>query len=172
MALHSEGNGDGRYRMSEKVLETPFMNGKIYAVCVGKKRSAPKERVKAGFIRAGHGLDGDAHVDSGRRQISLLAWERVVAVNGEANLGAVPGDFAENITTTGIDWSAATVDSLIEIGTVKLRIVERGKPEHGPGDYSFHGVALLAKEGIFAEVLESGYVVEGDATDVRLGDKK
>ena len=154
--------------MSEKVRETPSLNGKIYAVCVGEKRSVPKVRVKAGFIRAGHGLEGDAHAGSGRRQTSLLAWERVVAVNGETNLGAVPGDFAENITTTGIDWSAVTVGSLIEVGTVKLRIVERGKPEHGPGDYSFHGVALLAKEGIFAEVIESGYIAEGDTIDVRL----
>jgi hypothetical protein len=46
--------------------------------------------------------------------------------------------------------------------------VERGKPEHGPGDYAFHGVALLAKEGIFAEVIESGYVGEADAVCVYL----
>ena len=134
--------------MSEMVLETPSMNGKVCAVCVGEKRSVAKERVKAGFIRAGHGLDGDVHAGSGRRQISLLALERIIAVNGGNNLGAVPGDFAENITTTGIDWSVATVGSLITIGVVKLRIVERGKPEHGPGDYSFLGVALLAKEGL------------------------
>jgi len=158
--------------MSEKVRETPSLNGKIYAVCVGKKRSVPKERVKAGFIRAGHGLEGDAHAGPSRRQISLLAWERVVAVNGETNLGAVPGDFAENITTTGIDWSAVPVGSLIGIGTVEIRVVERGKPEHGPGDYSFHGLALLAKEGIFAEVIESGYIVEGDTIGVRLPDEE
>ena len=158
--------------MSKKVLETPSMNGKVYALCMGKKRSIAKERVKAGFVRAGHGLDGDSHAGSGRRQIGLLALERIIAVNGENNFGAVPGDFAENITTTGIDWSAATIGSLIGIGTVKLRVVERGKPEHGPGDYSFRGVALLAKEGIFAEVIESGYIVEGDTIGVRLPDEE
>ncbi|MBI4634522.1 MAG: MOSC domain-containing protein [Deltaproteobacteria bacterium] len=158
--------------MSKKALGTPSMSGKVYAICVGKKRSIAKERVKAGFIRAGYGLDGDVHAGSGRRQIGLLALERIIAVNGENELNAVPGDFAENITTIGIDWSAATIGSLIGIGTVKLRIVERGKPEHGPGDYSFHGVALLAKEGIFAEVIESGYIVEGDAIGVCLPDEE
>ncbi|HLA28821.1 MAG TPA: hypothetical protein VJZ49_13110 [Syntrophales bacterium] len=54
---------------------------------------------------------------------------------------------------------------------MKLRVVERGKPEHGPGDYSFHGVALLAKEGIFAEVIKSGYIVEADTIGVRLPDE-
>ena len=52
------------------------------------------------------------------------------------------------------------------IGTVKFRVMERGKPEYGPGDYSFLGFALLAKEGIFAEVIESGYLVEGDTITV------
>jgi len=93
-------------------------------------------------------------------------------VNGEKNLAAGPGGFAENITTMGIDWSAATIGSLITIGAVQLRIVERGKPEHGPEDYSFHGVALLAKEGIFAEVIESGCIVEGDTIDVQLPDEE
>jgi MOSC domain-containing protein YiiM len=167
----NERKGAEKYRMSEKALKIPPMNGKVYAVCVGKKRSVAKERVKAGFIRAGHGLDGDGHAGLGRRQISLLALERIMAVNGAHNLGAVPGDFAENITTTGIDWSAATSGSLIEVGTVKLRVVERGKPEHGLNDYSYNGVALLAKEGIFAEVIESGYVIEGDAIGVRLSDE-
>jgi MOSC domain-containing protein YiiM len=148
------------------------MNGKVYAICMGKERSVAKVRVKAEFIRAGHGLEGDAHAGPSRRQISLLALERIRDVNREMKLAANPGDFAENITTLGIDWSVATAGSLITIGGVKLRIVERGKPEHGPGDYSFHGVALLAKEGIFAEVIESGYVVEGDTIGVRLPDEE
>ncbi len=152
--------------MSPPVLKTLLMRGRVYALCIGKKRSIPKERVGAGFVRAGHGLDGDVHAGAGRRQISLLALERIRNVNNEEKLDAGPGDFAENITTTGIDWSAVTVGSLIEIGEVKLKIVERGKPEHGPDDYSFRGVALLAKEGIFAEVLEGGYVGEGDTIGV------
>jgi MOSC domain-containing protein YiiM len=158
--------------MSKKVMQTPSMNGKVYAICMGEKRSVAKVRVKAGLIRAGHGLEGDAHAGPSRRQISLLALERIRAVNREMELTANPGDFAENITTLGIDWSVATVGSLITIGGAKLRIVERGKPEHGPGDYSFLGVALLAKEGIFAEVFESGYIVEGDTIGVRLPDEE
>ncbi len=158
--------------MSLTVLKAPLMNGKVYALCMGKKRGIAKERVKVGCIRAGHGLEGDAHAGPGRRQISLLALEKIRAVNREKKLAAGPGDFAENITTVGIDWSVATVGSLITIGGVKLRIVERGKPEHGPGDYSFHGVALLAKEGIFAEVIESGYIVEGATIGVRLPDEE
>ena len=158
--------------MGKKVMTTPSINGKVYAICMGKKQSVAKVRVKAGFIRAGHGLEGDVHAGPSRRQISLLALERIRGVNREMRLAANPGDFAENITTLGIDWSFTNIGSLITIGTVKLRIVERGKPEHGPGDYSFQGFALLAKEGIFAEVFESGYIVESDTIGVRLPDEE
>jgi MOSC domain-containing protein YiiM len=41
-----------------------------------------------------------------------------------------------------------------------------------PGDYSFHGFALPAKEGIFAEVIESGHIAGGDTIVVRLPHEK
>ncbi len=39
----------------------------------------------------------------GRWEISLLAWENVERLNQEHDLGAVPGSFAENLTTQGLD---------------------------------------------------------------------
>jgi predicted Fe-Mo cluster-binding NifX family protein len=110
------------------------------------------------------GFDGTGPAGMGPRVFDLSggkATSRKVLLSD-----AYPVDIAENIMTTGIDSSAAIVGAQITIGAVKLRIVERGKPEHGPGDYSFYGVALLAEEGIFTEVIESGYIAEGDTISV------
>lgn len=158
----------GERHVNLPILKIPMINGKVYALCVGKKRGVAKRHVRSGFIKTGYGLEGDAHAMGDKRQISLLAIERITAVNAQKNVKALPGDFAENITTSGIDWSGVAVGSLISIGTAKLRVMERGKPEHGVNDYSFQGIALLAKEGIFAEVIESGYIFEGDKIRVCL----
>jgi len=139
-----------------------MIKGKVIAVCASPERGAGKHRVSEGVLIEGMGLSGDAHFGFRRRQVSLLSYERILAADADLDIDAAPGDFAENITTLGMNLSLVRLGSEAIIGTAKIRILERGKPEHGPGDYSFQGVALLAKEGLFAEVIESGCVAEGD----------
>ena len=139
-----------------------MIKGEIHAVCASPERGTAKERISEGILVEGRGLSGDAHFGFYKRHVSLLALERIEALNEEAGIGAVPGSFAENITTRGVDLSAVPVGAEARLGSARIRITGRGKPEHGPGDYSFHGHAPLAREGLFAEVVESGHIAEGD----------
>ncbi|MFA6449231.1 MAG: MOSC domain-containing protein [bacterium] len=136
--------------------------GTIMTICSSTSRGAGKSMIKEGLLVAGHGLMGDAHGGPGRRQISLLAWEDVLAANNEHHINAGSGDFAENIMTKGIDFKTITMGAKLRMGGAVIRITERGKHEHTPDDYSFKGIALLAKEGLFAEVIEGSYIFDGD----------
>ncbi len=51
---------------------------------------------------AGLGLENDAHAGTPLRQVSLLAQESIDKMKARG-LNATFGDFAENLTTRGID---------------------------------------------------------------------
>jgi MOSC domain-containing protein YiiM len=139
-----------------------LQKGTIMSICSSTSRGIGKSMIKEGLLIAGHGLMGDAHAGPGRRQISLLAWEDVSAANKEHDINAGSGDFAENIMSKGINFKTITMGSKLRIGGAVIRITERGKPEHTPADYSFKGIALLAKKGLFAEVIDGSYIFDGD----------
>jgi MOSC domain-containing protein YiiM len=140
--------------------------GTIMTICSSVSRGTGKSVIKGAEIIAGHGLSGDAHAGPGRRQVSLLAWEDVLAANKKHGIDAGSGDFAENIMTNGLDLTTIPIGAILRMGNSAIRITERGKPEHTPTDYSFKGIALLAKKGLFAEVIESGHIHQGNEITV------
>jgi len=93
--------------------------GSIVAVCASQRRMGPKRDMDEGYLREGYGLLGDAHAGLSERQVSLLALESIERANlalsqagpersrraegREHGIEAGPGDFAENLTTQGID---------------------------------------------------------------------
>lgn len=67
------------------------------------------------------GIKGDAHAGSWHRQVSLLGMESIEKARyWGPNLNQ--GDFAENITTEGIDLLSLPLGSKIEIGDVILEV--------------------------------------------------
>jgi len=136
------------------------------SICSSTSRGMGKSMIKEAILITGHGLSGDAHAGPGRRQVSLLAWEDVSAANKKHGINANSGDFAENIMTKGLDLKTIPVGRVLGMGGSAIRITEKGKPEHTSADYSFKGIALLAKKGLFAEVIESGHIHEGDEITV------
>ncbi|MGD2206396.1 MAG: MOSC domain-containing protein [Anaerolineae bacterium] len=139
---------------------------RIKAVCCSEERIEPKVDVERGELRAGWGLVGDSHAGPsrpGRWQISLLAWEEVERLNQEQGLGAVPGSFAENLTTEGLDTSRLKVGNRLQIGgQVILEVEQLGKPPEIAHTYSFQGHSLLPTEGVFCGVVAGGEVKTGD----------
>jgi MOSC domain-containing protein YiiM len=139
----------------------------VKAVCRSDKRSEPKTDVGRGDLRAGWGLVGDSHSGpprSGRWQISLLAWEPVHQLNRERGVTAVPGSFAENLTTEGLDKARLHIGDRLQIGEqVVLEVEQLGKPPDIAHTYSFQGYSLLPMEGIFCNVVTGGTVAAGDA---------
>ncbi len=140
--------------------------GKIKAVCRSERRTDPKTAIKQGELRADWGLVGDGHAgppQPNRWQISLLAWEEIERLNREQGLDAVPGSFAENLTTVGLDTTALRIgDRLLIGGTVVLEVEQLGKPSSIAHTYNFRGFSLLPKVGVFCRVVVGGTVRPGD----------
>jgi MOSC domain-containing protein YiiM len=138
---------------------------RIYAIAIGTRKGMPKTSVNEAYLREYHGVDGDCHAGPGTRQVSLLAREDVLAA-AQSGITARPGDFAENITTEGLDFSRLSAGSRLRVGDALLEITEFGKSDWHEGDYSFQGMALVARSGMFARVLEGGHVRPSDAVAV------
>ncbi|RLC66201.1 MAG: molybdenum cofactor biosynthesis protein, partial [Chloroflexi bacterium] len=77
--------------------------GQIVAVCASWRRTDPKKDIGEGYLRKDYGLVGDAHAGLSVRQVSLLALEDIERANREHGISAGPGNFAENLTTRGLD---------------------------------------------------------------------
>ena len=134
----------------------------IVAVCQSGQRTDPKVDVGEGELRAGHGLVGDAHAGLSERQVSLLAIESIERANREHGIAAVPGSFAENLTTEGLDLGALKVSDRLRAGEAELVVVQLGKPPEATHTYNYQGVSILPREGVFCQVARSGWVRRGD----------
>lgn len=82
-------------------LKLKEMQGKILAVNISQRKGGKAEYRPRCFIE-NLGLDGDAHAESGIRQVSLLAKESIDKLRAKG-LDVQYGDFAENLATEGID---------------------------------------------------------------------
>lgn len=150
----------------------PATEAVVLAVCRSEQRTDPKVNVGQGELQANWGLVGDSHtgprapegvLNPGRWQISLLAWELVTKLNREQGLSAVPGSYAENLTTLGLDTSRLRLGDRLQIGAQALLEVEQmGKPPEIAHTYSFQGHSLLPTQGVFCGVLVGGPVAAGD----------
>lgn len=111
-----------------------------------------------------NGVQGDAHAGSWHRQVSLLAEESILKFSQQAGRTINFGEFAENITTRGIElWKAHPLDRFT-IGDVELEVTQIGKECHGSSCAIFRevGNCVMPKEGIFARVLKPGSLKAGD----------
>ncbi len=136
---------------------------KIIAVCRSEQKGTKKEVVDNITIRKNYGVVGDAHADSKtHRQVSLLAIESIQKMQ---NLGLYVdcGDFAENITTEGIDLVSLPIGSRLHIGKVILELTQKGKECHvGCAIFREVGKCIMPKEGMFAKAIQGGRIKAGD----------
>lgn len=140
--------------------------GKVVAVSLSEKKGEKKRNVEFVNILEEYGIEGDAHAGGWHRQISLLALESIKKMR-EKGLDVNPGDFAENITTEGIDFSKIEIGTKLKVGEVLLEITQKGKVCHERcAIYYQAGDCIMPKEGVFAKVLKGGKVHPGDSIEV------
>ncbi len=145
------------------------MQGKVIAVCTSKHKGERKKNVGRGKALIGLGIEGDAHAGFKHRQISLLALESIEKMR-QKGLDVNPGDFAENITTQGLELPVLPVGTKLRIGEVLTEVSQIGKECHNRcAIYYQAGDCVMPKEGIFVIVLTEGEIAVGDAIEV-LGD--
>ena len=139
------------------------MSAKVIAVCISAQKGERKKPVASVELRESHGIVGDAHAGDWHRQVSLLASE---SIDKMRNLGldVDSGDFAENITTSGIDLVSLPIGSRLQIGDTLLEVTQIGKECHTRcAIYHQAGDCVMPREGIFARVLKGGIVRPGEA---------
>ncbi|WP_080800449.1 MOSC domain-containing protein [Arabiibacter massiliensis] len=146
--------------------------GRVRSVNVSKRKGGRKAPSPDGVtIEAGRGVAGDAHAGDWHRQVSLLAWESIEKARA-MGLDVAEGDFAENITTEGIDLLALPLGTQVHVGEALLELSQIGKVCHTKcAIYHLAGDCIFPREGVFFVALEGGAVKPGDPVQViALGD--
>ena len=139
------------------------MIAKVVAVCTSMRKGERKAPVESVELRENHGVVGDAHAGEWHRQVSLLAQESIAKMQ-KMGLDVSAGDFAENITTYGIDLPALPVGTRLAVGETLLEITQIGKECHTRCAIFYQaGDCVMPKEGVFAKVLKGGIVAAGDS---------
>lgn len=110
------------------------------------------------------GCAGDAHAGDWHRQVSLLSRESIDSFAEKMTRAIQPGEFAENITTKGLDLGTVSLLDRFVIGEVELEVTQIGKECHGESCAIFLevGKCVMPKEGIFCRVTKTGTIRPGD----------
>lgn len=140
-----------------------IQKGRVLAVNISEEKGTKKTNVQSCTLLKDFGLKGDAHGGPWHRQVSLLANESVEKMKAKG-LQVGFGDFAENITTEGIDLVSLPIGTEIRIGdSIILRVTQIGKECHERcAIYYQAGDCVMPREGIFAEVICEGEIKVGD----------
>lgn len=136
---------------------------KIRSVNISEKKGTIKVPVQA-ICLSNLGVGTDAHAGEWNRQVSLLGIESILKFEKETGRKVKPGEFAENITTEGLElWTMKPLDRL-KHGETDLEVTQIGKECHGSSCSIFKetGDCVMPKEGIFCRVIRPGTLKPGD----------
>ncbi|ACL04339.1 MOSC domain containing protein [Desulfatibacillum aliphaticivorans] len=139
---------------------------KIVSIAYSKKKGTRKTCVQEALLIKEHGLENDAHAGPWHRQVSFLSAEAIDWAK-DKGLDVGFGDFAENISTTGIDWKNAPIGSRFRLGKeAVVEITQIGKECHKKcAIYYQAGDCIMPREGVFARVLNGGSITVGDGIE-------
>lgn len=156
------GDTDDRSDLASLYRPTRKSVGEVYRISISDTKGSKKYNVGSVSLKQDSGIIGDAHAGSGR-QVSLLPFEAFDLIR--KNMPEIkPGDFAENITTRGIDLSSVSVGDHILIGeNAQLIITHIGKICHN--DCAIKqavGDCIMPRLGVFASVARGGSIRVGE----------
>lgn len=136
--------------------------GLVIEISISEKKGIPKSNVGLAVLEEDFGIVGDAHAGS-EKQVSLLSMESINKMK-EKGAKVKPGDFAENITTEGINLLSLRIGSKLKIGeSAVLKVTHKGKTCHDRCFiYQTVGDCIMPKEGIFVKVIKGGIIKKGD----------
>lgn len=144
-----------------------IIKGTVKAISISKDRGTKKYNVPEAYLKVNFGIEGDAHAGNWHRQVSLLAEESIKQMNIKG-AKVKEGDFAENITTVGIDLRALAMGSILRLGsTAEVEITQFGKECHSRcAIFQQVGDCIMPREGVFTKVIKAGRVKVGDIIEV------
>jgi molybdopterin adenylyltransferase len=143
------------------------VSASIVAICVSARQGERKKPVETALFRAGHGIEGDAHAGPWHRQVSLLSAADVETVRRSLP-DIAPGDFAENLVISGLDFREFGLGTRLRLGaSVVLRVTQIGKVCHSPCEIQrATGDCIMPRLGLFARVESGGAARPGDPVEL------
>lgn len=138
--------------------------GKVFSVNKSTEKGTIKKPVEDIKIKA-KGISGDAHYADSNKHVSLIGIERINEFSKEVGKEILPGEFAENITTIGLDLSHVSLFDHFKIGTAELEVIQIGKNEpftDNLGIFRIIGKSVMLHEGLFCRVISTGTVKAND----------
>lgn len=137
---------------------------KVVSVNISKEKGTIKQAVNE-IVIVENGVKDDAHSGVLNREVSLLSQEKIDRFSMESGgRKFIPGEFAENITFSGMDQDQVTISGKFIIGDVELEVTQLGKECHGTKCAIFNeiGKCVMPKAGIFCRVIKGGKIKPGD----------
>lgn len=136
---------------------------KVASLNISEKKGVVKVPVDRVEIKIDHGIVGDAHAGNWHRQISLLAKESIDKMINKGFDHLKFGDFAENITTEGIEVHTLLVGTRLKIGECEVEVTQIGKKCHSGCEIKkITGDCVMPREGIFVKVIKEGIINVND----------
>jgi len=140
----------------------------VKAVNISLRRGTIKQQMDQVELIENYGIEGDAHAGDWHRQVSLLDQSSVDRMLELGAKGLVPGIFAENITTEGMDLCHLPIGTRLEVGDAILEVTQIGKEcHHHCQVYQQVGMCVMPLEGIFTRVIKGGVVKAGISISVQ-----
>jgi molybdopterin adenylyltransferase len=134
----------------------------ILSVNISDRKGTIKVPVDEIILRLG-GIENDAHAGYGIREVSLLGLESMEKFEKEYRKKIHWGEFAENITTSGLLlYKTHPLDRFVS-ESAELEVTQIGKECHGTSCAIFKetGNCIMPKEGIFCRVIKPGILAPG-----------
>jgi len=136
--------------------------GTVIGVNMSPQRGS-KVNVGRAYLKPGYGIEGDVHGGS-PRPVSLFFAERAREIAAAYGIDFSPGIFAENLTVEGLPQEGIKEGTRLKAGEAVLQVIAIGKKEKASSPGLFP--APLKSEGVFCQVLEGGWVKEGDSIEI------
>ncbi len=159
--LEKRGGKEDYVREEQEGTPVVTPTASVVSVNVSPGKGERKKPVPSVTFREGHGIEGDGHAGPWHRQVSLLAEESIDTMVAKG-LDVGPGDFAENVTTRGIELPSLPIGTRLRIGPALVEVTQIGKVCHDRCAIFYQaGDCVMPREGIFVRVLEGGRVAAG-----------
>lgn len=158
---------------SEHNNQDTASTAKVFSINCSEEKGAARVPLQQAYVSEQCGLVGDSRGSVEKRHVCFLSIETIrkqaecpKAEKKDAVFG--PGDFAENITTKGLDLAQLKIGDRLHIGTnATLEISKIGKKCHKYCALFQSGIdCIIPKETLFAAVVKDGTIAQNDAIEI------